>query len=136
MVQRGYYPSGSPSDAVKWPATLLLVVGVFYVVAGLGSVVIAVGGVASSGQPITDSGSYSEAQLVYGLISGSLMFILGIPVLYGAIMMKKLERFGMAMIGAICAMAPCSCCFMVGLPIGIWALVVLQRPEVKGAFRV
>ena len=32
-------------------------------------------------------------------------------------------------------MVPCiSPCCLVGLPIGIWALVVLNKPEVKGSF--
>ena len=36
----------------------------------------------------------------------------------------------------IIAMVPCiSPCCLVGLPIGIWALVVLMKPEVKAAFR-
>jgi hypothetical protein len=36
---------------------------------------------------------------------------------------------------SIVAMVPClgPCC-IVGIPIGIWALVVLMKPEVKAAF--
>jgi hypothetical protein len=39
-------------------------------------------------------------------------------------------------IASILAMIPCftSCCCLVGLPIGIYALVVLNKPEVKSAF--
>ena len=35
----------------------------------------------------------------------------------------------------IVSMLPCSCCWTLGLPFGIWALVVLNQPEVKDAFR-
>jgi hypothetical protein len=48
--------------------------------------------------------------------------------------MKKLERYGLAMTASILAMLPCSLCCVLGLPIGIWALVVLMKPEVKSAF--
>jgi hypothetical protein len=40
-----------------------------------------------------------------------------------------------AMASSILALAPCvSPCCVVGLPIGIWSLVVLSQPEVKSAF--
>jgi hypothetical protein len=36
---------------------------------------------------------------------------------------------------AIVALIPCfSPCCLIGLPIGIWALVVLSKPEVKSQF--
>ena len=31
-------------------------------------------------------------------------------------------------------MLPCTCCCIAGLPVGIWALVILLKPEVKSAF--
>ena len=34
----------------------------------------------------------------------------------------------------IVAMLPCSCVCLGGLPIGIWSLVVLNKPEVRGQF--
>ncbi len=56
-------------------------------------------------------------------------------ILFGALKMKKLENYPLAVAASIVAMIPCflPCC-VVGLPIGIWALVVLLRPEVKSAF--
>jgi len=56
-------------------------------------------------------------------------------VLFGALKMRKLENYGLVMTATIMAMIPCisPCCF-IGLPIGIWALVVLSKPEVKSAF--
>jgi hypothetical protein len=50
--------------------------------------------------------------------------------------MKRLENHGMSMAAAIIAMVPCiSPCCLIGLPIGIWALTVLNDPSVKAAFR-
>jgi hypothetical protein len=56
-------------------------------------------------------------------------------VLFGAIQMQKLSSRGLAMTAAILALVPCfSPCCVVGLPIGIWALVVLLKPEVSSQF--
>jgi hypothetical protein len=50
--------------------------------------------------------------------------------------MKRLESHGLAVTASILAMLPCtSPCCIIGLPLGIWALVVLSKPEVKSAFR-
>jgi hypothetical protein len=49
--------------------------------------------------------------------------------------MKRLENYGFALTGAIVAMVPCSGCCLLGLPFGIWALVVLSDSSVKEAFR-
>jgi hypothetical protein len=56
-------------------------------------------------------------------------------ILYGGMQMKKLQSQGLVMGSAIAAMIPCvsPCCF-VGIPVGIWALVVLNKPEVKSHF--
>jgi hypothetical protein len=67
--------------------------------------------------------------------------VLGI-VLYsltilGALKMKNCQSYGLAMTGSITAMLPCGglgCCIL-GLPFGIWAIVVLMNSEVKAAFR-
>jgi len=53
---------------------------------------------------------------------------------YGALQMLKLRSYGWSLAASILALIPCtSPCCVVGLPIGIWALVVLSRPEVKAA---
>jgi hypothetical protein len=49
--------------------------------------------------------------------------------------MRKLQRYGRAKAGAIVAMIPCSACCLLGLPFGIWSLVVLSKPEIKSAFQ-
>ncbi len=62
--------------------------------------------------------------------------LMGVFVLIGAIKMKNLSGYGLAMTAAIVAMIPCiSPCCLLGLPLGIWALLVLADPSVKAAFR-
>jgi hypothetical protein len=38
------------------------------------------------------------------------------------------------MTACILAMIPCSACCLLGIPLGIWGLVVINNPEVRGAF--
>jgi hypothetical protein len=72
---------------------------------------------------------------VMGIVLRSVAIIVGIFIILGCIKMKKLENYGMAMTVSIIAMVPClSPCCCLGLPFGIWALVVLSKPEVKQYF--
>jgi hypothetical protein len=55
---------------------------------------------------------------------------------FGALQMRNLKNYGLSMAAAILVMLPCGsyCCCCIGIPIGIWALVTLNKPEVKSAF--
>jgi hypothetical protein len=55
-------------------------------------------------------------------------------VLFGALKMLRLQNHGVAVVASVAAMLPCQCCCLLGLPFGIWALVVLNKPEVKSQF--
>ncbi|MDP8924982.1 MAG: hypothetical protein M3O34_19215 [Chloroflexota bacterium] len=48
--------------------------------------------------------------------------------------MRALRSWGVAMAGAILAIVPCGPCCLLGLPFGIWAILVLIDDEVKQAF--
>ncbi len=73
------------------------------------------------------------AKGVIGIIL--LGVVTNLVTLLGSIMMLQAKMRGLAVTGAILAMLPClSCCWPLGLGMGIWALVVLNRPEVRSAF--
>jgi len=55
-------------------------------------------------------------------------------VLFGAIKLLRFQNHTLATVASVAAMLPCQCCCVFGLPFGIWALVVLNRPEVKSQF--
>jgi hypothetical protein len=67
---------------------------------------------------------------------GGLAIIMSIVVLLGGIKMKRLENYWLAVTASILALIPCTspCCFL-GLPFGIWSLVVLSDPLVKMSFK-
>jgi hypothetical protein len=62
--------------------------------------------------------------------------VVALVVLLGGVKMLSLSGRGLAITGSVLAMIPCvnSLCCIVGLPVGIWALVVLSDPGVKAAF--
>ena len=71
----------------------------------------------------------------FGAVAGIISIAIGLFVLFGALKMQKLSNHGLAMAAAIVAMIPCfSPCCLLGLPFGIWALVVLNKPEVRSQF--
>lgn len=84
-----------------------------------------------------------EAQRA-GFIFGTA-FIYGIAVLglvtgpiiaFGALQMLKGKRLGISRVAAMLSIVPfVSCCFFLSFPVGIWALVVLGKPDVKSFFR-
>ena len=71
-----------------------------------------------------------------GMGSSFLGLIVAIFIIYAALKMKELKQWNLAVVASVLAMIPCiSPCCIIGLPIGIWALVVLMRPDVKAAFK-
>lgn len=56
-------------------------------------------------------------------------------VVFGAMKMRNLRAYPLALAAAIVSMVPCSCCFLPSLVVGIWALVVLLDKNVQAAFQ-
>ncbi|MDH5467779.1 MAG: hypothetical protein OEY25_10205 [Candidatus Aminicenantes bacterium] len=70
-----------------------------------------------------------------GIVSSFIGIVVAVFIIYAALKMKELSQYGLCMAASILAMIPCiSPCCIIGLPIGIWCLVVLTKPEVKAAF--
>jgi hypothetical protein len=60
---------------------------------------------------------------------------LSVLILIGAARMQSLRSYEFALTAAILAMVPClTPCCLIGLPFGIWAVVVLSRAGVKSQF--
>ena len=73
--------------------------------------------------------------MVVGLPANLIGLALSIVCLIGALRMMKLKTYGFAMTAAIITLIPCgTCCCLANLGAGIWALIVLSKPEVKSQF--
>src|SRR5215211_39290 len=63
-----------------------------------------------------------------GQASNIVSIVVGGVILFGALKMMRLQSFGWAMAASIAAVIPClSPCCCLGIPFGIWSLVVLSR---------
>lgn len=129
-------PAGNASELVNMPAILLLVAGGLGIAAhilGIALNLLGVGIGATQAQGVDQTAMMAQG---IGAIVGAVVGLgFDAVVIVGALKMKKLESYGLAMAASIIAMLPCiSCGCLLGLPIGIWSLVVLNKPEVKSAF--
>jgi hypothetical protein len=114
------------------------ILGLFLVVVGLVINVLMLSGIHIGPQQIYDP----QMQKLFNTLGGGLGIvqdiiggIVGVIVLIGAAKMQKLQSYQFALTASIVAMVPCiSPCCVFGLPFGIWALVVLNKPEVKSQF--
>jgi len=70
------------------------------------------------------------------IVVGAASIVASAVIAFGAIRMKGLQSYGLAMTASILALIPCtSPCCLAGIPIGIWSLIVLMNADVKAAFR-
>ncbi|MBO2451806.1 hypothetical protein J4573_32290 [Actinomadura barringtoniae] len=129
------YPPASPG--VRGPATALIVVGSINVLAGVLSLLSTLARIGNGERVVPDSGRDAAYVAGYLMTEVSVLISLVIAplVIVGGINMLRVRSRGLALTAAVLAMVPVtSCCFIAGIPIGIWALVVLSKPEVKAAF--
>jgi hypothetical protein len=128
------------SQQVQGPAMgLLVTAGLALLFTVLGLVMNIAGvGMGSLGSMAGGSAATDQYMSMMSGGVGIVVSLLGLAlygfVVWGALQMKQLRNWNIAMGASIAAMLPCSCCCIIGLPIGIWSLIVLMKPEVKSAF--
>lgn len=132
-----HYPGTIPNDprADVWlPATFLMIVGV---INGLLALVILV--LSITGASLQMLGGYAPEALMGGttaLLNGAVGLALSGLIVFGGIKMKSLESWALVLVACVAAMIPCtSPCYILGIPAGIWAMMIIFSPEVKSAFR-
>ena len=137
---RSQYPGPhKPGAVVMAPAITLIAL------ASLGLVGAIFGAVVSAtAEP--DQISYSAPPLVEliqanrtGPVAASIQAgfaALNVVILFGAIQMLRFKMWGVAFTISILSMLNVGNCYCVlGLPVGIWSIVVLTHPDVKNAFK-
>ncbi|WP_439625837.1 hypothetical protein [Gemmata sp.] len=76
-----------------------------------------------------------EAYVRQNAIQLAVPAALNVFVFAGAVLMRGLSAYTVCVIAAVVAIVPgFSGCLCTNMPFGIWALVVLVRPDVKAAF--
>lgn len=129
--------SGAARGKVSVPATLMIVIAVLF---GLFQVFGILMNVVGTGASVM--GAVPEEQMLMQFMSGTFGIIMGIVslivtafIIFGAVKMKNLQSYPLAVAAAILICVPfLSPCCLFGLPVGIWALVVLFDDQVKASF--
>ncbi len=124
-----------PENRVKGPAIAVIVGAAFGCLNGMAGIALN-----ALGTALTLPGGQ---EAIPGMVSGALGVVIGVVqlgvgafVIFAMTRMMRLEDHGIAMAGAILSLIPFlhGCCCL-GIPFGIWALVVLCDAEVKAAFQ-
>ena len=129
----------APIQRVNAPAIALMVMGI---VGGLWALLVLMLNVlgAGLGTMVAEESGQDALEMMFsgaiGIGFSLIGVVLALLIVWGAIKMKQLQSWGAAVTASIIAMIPCiSPCCLLGLPIGIWCLVVLFDSSVKSAFR-
>lgn len=127
-------------DKLKAPAIGLIITGAINLVYGILALVSALiqwkSGAAFDRAFSSDAERGGYVVGFVGTTALSVLSALAAPfIIYGAAQMLAGKNYKTAKIAAVVAVIPLiSCCFPLGVPFGIWALVSLAKPEVKAAF--
>ncbi len=134
-------------NAVRGPAIALLVNAILNMLLGVWSLVRLTFFRASVDQmlsrpPFNDPQIRPQMEtwmhMIYGplgLVSTFLGLAVSVLILIGALRMQNLRNYTLAYVCAVLSMIPCvTPCCLLGLGFGIWAVVVLNRPEIKAQF--
>ena len=131
----------SALQAVKGPAIALIIIAslgaAYYVFSGIFAMFIGGAMFHQEMPPDLPPQMRTLIEGVQGPLAGMFNLLIAAVngfVIFGAVKMLRLQSYGLAMAASIVAMLPCQCCCLVGLPLGIWALVVMNKPEVKSQF--
>ena len=140
-------PTGSREAAlnlVSGPAISLIVLGGLGTLISLISIPIGIMQ-AKNGMPMPPNVPPEMQQYVqmwmdfaksYGTFANILSALLNGLVLFGGIKMKSLESPALCWAAAVIALVPCfNPCCCIWLPFGIWAIVTLNKPDVKAHLR-
>jgi len=106
--------------------------GIGLIIAGLINCVIALLLLLSWAVASVTAGLKSPGAVITGII-GIIYAVVGLLTFVGAQRMMRLQSYGLAVAAGVLQFIP-SLGSLLGLPIGIWALVVLTRHEVHAAF--
>jgi hypothetical protein len=79
---------------------------------------------------VKDAAQNPAAQI--GYIVG---IVAALVVVVGGVKLMNLSGYAFPITGSILAMIPCTvgCCCLLGVPVGIWSLALLSRPQIGAA---
>lgn len=140
----GYYGSAPPAGTpgmVLTPAIFLLIVGMLCFLVDVLGIVLALNPQMTA--PAEDLPPFLQEMMEkqQDMVAIRIVFAAGFMfasfiIMLGAIQMMRMRTWPVALAGSILAILHIqSCCCLLGLPVGIWSLVVLCRADVRSLFQ-
>lgn len=127
-------------DAVTGPAIGMIVVaslGIIAQLVGILTNLLQLGqGAMYAANDAGEAAIFSFLQGTGGIVMAVVCLISAGLIIYGSLKLQRLESTTWGWVAAILVMTPClnPCCFLVGMPFGIWAIVAMQSPAVQDGF--
>ncbi len=123
--------SGSSENPLLFPAIVLLILSLMFVLL----IVVSIPPQIPRIRAIDTSTPEGAGEMLGTIMTLTMWPLMNIAIALGAISMVRLKSYRSAYTAAIFSVIPvCSPCFVLGIPFGIWAIVVLNRPVVKNRF--
>ncbi len=122
--------------------------GMLFIVFGSLSILYSIYGLVSGGanaaqlsKALSDPNLPEQAKDFIRILAGPGAKALGLLgmcmaglMVFGGVQMRNLKNYGLAIAACVIGMLPCTGCCCVTLPIAIWTLTILTRPEIKASF--
>lgn len=132
---------GPAREALNVPGILFMVAGGLIVLYSLWNLLMSGLNQAQLDQILNDPNMPSDwkpglkAMLGPGLkVFALFAAAIGGLLVFGGFQMRNLKGYGIAMAACILALLPCQSCCCITLPLAIWTLTILTRPEIKSSF--
>ncbi|GAA4206850.1 hypothetical protein [Actinocatenispora rupis] len=125
------YPTGGERPPNVTPAAIgLIIAGAVSFVSGAIWMAAGLSVINDEANKGTQLGG-SDAVAYMMVLSPVLSVFLAPATIIGGVQMLRRRTRNLAVLGAIFAVVPFTgCCFLAGIPVGIWALLTLRRPDV------
>ncbi len=132
--------SGLAESKVAGPAIAMIVIAALGIMLQIFNLLLNIFAGGLGGVAATQGGGEEAIPLLFqagiGIAGSVLGIIFGAVIIFGALKMKGMRSYGFAMAAAVMIMLPCiSPCCILGMPVGLWALITLNDDQVKGSFR-
>jgi hypothetical protein len=135
----GESPQAAAAARVKVPAIALLVLAPIHMIGMLIDLGVRIYNAQANNMPFVVEGPGAAEGMMVGMVIGGVVDVAAVLcqflVAYGALQMLNLKSRQMAVTACILSCIPCiSGCCLLGIPFGIWGLVVLNDEAVKRSF--
>jgi hypothetical protein len=131
----GYAMQGAPSNAnpLVIPAVFLIILSTIYI---LPTFIILPMTIYTAVMLDESAPAGSSARMAAILAASITMLVTSVAIIIGSIGMLRMKGYRGALMAAIISSIPLfSPCALLGIPFGVWAIVLLSNPDVKNRFQ-